>query len=206
MANINIVNVLTNASGFLLNQKSIAFYDAETYKSPNSTLSKVGINSNQALFGIGSGVKEIFAGGKLLDGEGTLTNVINGVSSYVTSTAVKYININRESQIMRHPAENGTLIGDHSIILPKTIVAEIAMPSYLYESVYKEIEEYFVEKKEIIVITKLHSFKNMYLTKMPHNENPRNIDRPSVVITLEEVIFPKGQILANDENSPTVGG
>ena len=79
------------------------------------------------------------------------------------------------------------------------------MPSYLYTSVYKEIEEYFTQKKEVVVLTKLQSFKNMYVTKMPHSVTPKTIDRPSVIITLEEVLFPTGNNVANNEDSATVG-
>lgn len=205
MASVNLVNVLSNAAGFLMSQKDIAFYEAATYKEPDSTLSALGINDNQLLFGIGSSVKEIFAGGKLMDEGGALASVANGISSFLTNTAVKYINVERTSQIMRHPAENQTLVGDHAIFMPKKIVAEIAMPSYLYTSVYKEIEEYFLQKKEVVVLTKLQSFKNMYVTQMPHSVTPRTIDRPSVIITLEEVLLPTSNSYANDEDSATVG-
>ena len=203
MATVNLVNVLTNVAGFLMNQKDIAFYDAEKYPEENM-FSKAGINTNQVLFGALSSAKEIFAGGKLLDGGGTLTSVVNGISSFVTSTAIKYINVDRSSQVMRHPAESKTLVVDHVIFNPKTIVAEIAMPSYLYESVYKEIEDYFLQKKEVVVLTKLKSFKNMYVTKMPHAVNPKTIDRPSVTITLEEVIFSSKAIPFKSENQSTI--
>lgn len=203
MATVNLVNVLTNVAGFLMNQKDIAFYEATTYPKED-IFSKFGINTNQLLFGALSSAKEIFAGGKLMEEGGTLASVVNGVSSFVTSTAIKNINVDRSSQIMRHPAENGQLVLDHAIFNPKTIVAEIAMPSYLYESVYKEIEDYFLQKKEVVVLTKLKSFKNMYVTKMPHAINPKTIDRPSVTITLEEGIFPQDVVFSNPENQSTV--
>jgi hypothetical protein len=203
MATVNLVNVLTNVAGFLMNQKDIAFYEASTYPEED-IFSKFGINTNQLLFGALSSAKEIFAGGKLLDGGGALTSVVNGISSFVTSTAIKNINVDRSSQVMRHPAEDGKLVADHVIYNPKTIVAEIAMPSYLYESVYKEIEEYFIQKKEVVVLTKLKSFRHMYVTKMPHAVNPKTIDRPSVTITLEEVLFSSNLVPSKSENQSTI--
>lgn len=203
MATVNLVNILTNTAGFLMNQKDIAFYEATSYPDEDM-FSKIGINTNQLLFGAFSQAKEIFAGGKLMEEGGTLASVVNGVSSFVTATAIKYINVDRTSQIMRHPAENKELVADHVIFNPKTILAEIAMPSYLYESVYDEIEDYFLRKKEVVVLTKLKSFKNMYVTKMPHAVNPKNIDRPSIIITLEEALFSRNVIPKDPENGGTI--
>lgn len=205
MASINAVNLLTNAAGFLLNQKEIAFYDELTYEEPNETASALGVNTNQVLFGaFGGKTKEIFAGGKITQGGSVLSDIANGVASFLTSTAIMSLKVNRTSQIMRHPLESGRFIADHYIIPPKTISAEIAMPSYLYESVYKELEDYFENKKPIVVLTKLTTIRHMYLVSIPHDITPRNIDRPSVQITLEEALFPTNRQPKNDENGATV--
>ena len=74
----------------------------------------------------------------------------------------------------------------------------------MYESVYDEIEDYFLRKKEVVVLTKLKSFKNLYVTKMPHAVNPKNIDRPSIIITLEEALFSRNVIPKNPENGGTI--
>lgn len=205
MANINLVNLLTNATGFLLNQKEIAFYDELSYQEPNDTLNALGVNTNQVAFGAFSGkTKEIFAGGKISDGTGVLSDFANGFSSFVTSTAVLNINLNRTSQIMRQPLEDGKFIADHFIIPPMVCTAEIAMPSYLYESVYKEMLDYYQTKKPIVILTKLAVIRHMYLCSMPHNITPRNIDRPTISITLEEALFPTNKQPKNGDNGATV--
>lgn len=205
MAQINTVSLLTNVAGFLLNQKDIAFYDELSYVEGNQTAGALMINTNQLLFGAFSGkVKEIFAGGKAFSGDSVISDIGNAVTQMLTKTEILSISLNRTSQIMRHPLEDGTQIADHYIQNPMVCTAEIAMPSYLYDSVYKEMLDYYNKKKPIVVLTKLTTIRHMYLTSMPHTITPQTMDRPSVVITLEEALFPTNKQPTNAENGDTV--
>ena len=183
-------NLLLNIGGFLLSQKRAAIYLQSTYEEPDADLNALGINTNQALFGAFSGTTE-----EVLDG------------NFLMPTAIMNADVKVESKITTHPVESGVVVSDHKIINPIEISMRIVMPVYLYESVIKQLKDFYNRSEKLVVLTKDGVYKNMIVEKLPHTETPENYDRLVFDIGFKEVLIvdPKAQNApANSDNSDTV--
>ena len=69
---------------------------------------------------------------------------INGYNMF----GVSYISadVSIESDLCDHPLENGEVITDNSIINPMSAKVSIVMPTAFYTRIYKQIEDYFINK------------------------------------------------------------
>ncbi len=207
MTLVNVINLLKTASGLILNQKNVAFYLEEFYEPPNSTLQKFGIDTNTVLGGIFSGKnKEVLVGGK-----SGLGDVADSISAFILEAEPLSARGEKDSVIFDHPLEwdiskdNKTaqrFITDHSIVLPKTFDVALVLPSFLYTSVAKEIDELYMKKTLIRIITKAESYRNMVIKSVQQPLEVKRLSRLVYPIHFREIqcLYPDYKISKNGEN------
>jgi len=107
---------------------------------------------------------------------------------FADARAVK-LSVNRSSKAMEHPLETGVTITDHRIILPTTAELSVVISSEQYRAVYQQVAELFRRGELLTVQTRVDSFSNMLIEKMPHDESPDMLDGVAVAISLKEAKF-----------------
>lgn len=95
--------------------------------------------------------------------------------------------VNRSSDLCEHPLETGNTIADFKIIKPNISQLTMFIPADAYGSVYKDIEQAYVNSTSLIVQTRASSYADMVITDMPHDEAPDLGDIVAVTLTLKEV-------------------
>jgi hypothetical protein len=128
----------------------------------------------------------------------------------IFSTAIIDCNIAEDSNLMEHPVESGFKIVDSKVFNPVEITIRLALPSYAYQSIYKELRELYEKSTKLRIKTRGHYYKNMVLQGIPHNETAENFDRLVFDLQFKEVkiVEPKyiklpASQLKNAENSDT---
>jgi hypothetical protein len=99
------------------------------------------------------------------------------------------LSIDQNSKMCEQPVENGSLITEHKIRLPKRITCSMAMPNFLAGKVINEMQKYYNESKKIIIQSVSGVFMNMVLESMPTRINANNVDRPIYDVTFKEVFI-----------------
>lgn len=97
--------------------------------------------------------------------------------------------ISRGSKAMEHPLETGAVITDHRIILPVVAELSLVIASEDYRAVYQQIGELFRRGELLTVQTRVESFGNMLIEKMPHEESADLLDGVALALTLKEAKF-----------------
>jgi len=97
--------------------------------------------------------------------------------------------VNRSSDLCEHPLETGNKIADFKVIKPNIAQLTMFIPGDAYGSVYKDIEQAYINSTSLIVQTKASSFANMVITDMPHDEAPDLGDTIAVTLTIKEVVW-----------------
>lgn len=104
------------------------------------------------------------------------------------------VGIGRSSKAMEHPLETGATITDHRIIMPNTAELSIILATEDYRSVYQQIRDLFINGDLLTVQTKVDSFSNMLIEKMPHEETAEMFDAVAVALSLKEAKFVTPQL------------
>lgn len=128
----------------------------------------------------------------------------------IFSTAILDCNVVEDSNLMEHPVESGFKIVDNKVFNPVEITIRLALPSYSYQSIYKELRELYEKSTTLRIKTRGHCYRNMVLQGIPHNETAENFDRLVFDLHFKEVMIvePKyiklpAKQLRNAENSDT---
>lgn len=100
-----------------------------------------------------------------------------------------------ESKVMEHPLEDGASVVDHRIILPVVINLSMVLASQDYAAVYNQIRDFFLRAELLTVQTRIGSFSNMLIEKMPHDENADIVDGVLLAVTLKEAQFAEAQFV-----------
>lgn len=95
--------------------------------------------------------------------------------------------VNRSSDLCEHPLETGNKVSDFKIIKPNVAQLTMFIPADAYGTVYKDIEQAYLDSTSLIVQTRASSFSDMVITDMPHDEAPDLGDIVAVTLTLKEV-------------------
>lgn len=93
------------------------------------------------------------------------------------------------ARIMEHPLENGQIIADYKIILPREIIQPLIVSSDVYKDVYAEINNLFETAELLTVQTRVSNFTNMVIEKMPHEERPDMFDVVTIELSLKQVVL-----------------
>lgn len=111
---------------------------------------------------------------------------INGYNMFGISYMGAEVNIS--SDLCDHPLENGEVVTDNAILNPLEAKVTIMMPTAFYTRIYKEIEDYFLLKKYIMLQTKLGLYRNFVITAMPYKMEHDTIDRPQIELSLRQIM------------------
>lgn len=199
MANIfkNPLVLAETVVGSLLDQRSVILYEQSDYYG----LQVNTVLGNKMVFGddylkvlaaananelVGylvrkNELKELFTGIEV-----PYLSEINGFNAYGISYMKAEVGIS--SDIAEHPIEDGTVIADTSIRNPITAKVEIVMPTALYTRIYKQIYDYYIKKKKIMMKTKFGIIKNLVISEMPFSMQHSNIDRTPITLSLREIM------------------
>lgn len=126
------------------------------------------------------------------------------------STAIMSADVTERSDMPEHPIESGAKIVENKIILPKEVDIKLAMPAYMYASVYKELKDIFENSTQLRIKTKMRWYENMVLQDLPHAEDAATIDRVIFNLHFKEVLIVEPKYIAlppskvkNADNSST---
>ncbi|WP_058909738.1 phage baseplate protein [Entomohabitans teleogrylli] len=95
--------------------------------------------------------------------------------------------ITRNAMLMEHPLEDGSTISDHRIFKPVEIVLSVLLPANYYQSLYREINQAWLNSELVTIHTQVGSFKSMAFAAMPHDETPTQADVIQMALTFKEV-------------------
>lgn len=94
-----------------------------------------------------------------------------------------------DSKLMEHPVEDGTIITDNKIDMPKEIDLSLILNGRDFQSVYQQISQLKTQGALLIVQTKTGLYRNMAIERMPHDEDPSTFDVVTMALSLKEVQF-----------------
>lgn len=99
------------------------------------------------------------------------------------------VSVSRLSKAMEHPLETGSSVIDHRIVLPVTAELSLILASEDYKAVYQQIGDLFRRGELLTLQTRVESFPDMLIEKMPHEEAAEMLDGVAVALTLKEARF-----------------
>lgn len=97
--------------------------------------------------------------------------------------------VKEEAKSMEHPLENGSMIVDHRVILPVEIELSLITQKESAQDLYKVIRQYYLNSSLLIVHTRSGVYENQYITSMPHEESPDQIDVLIIALKLKQAQF-----------------
>lgn len=97
--------------------------------------------------------------------------------------------VDENAKAMEHPVETGTVITDHIIYQPNEIELQMILPPDEYRSVYQQIKQLYRTSTIMSVQTRATTYDNMYIYRMPHEENPDFYDTILLSIRMREVLI-----------------
>lgn len=101
--------------------------------------------------------------------------------------------VNVYSKVMEHPLETGSVITDHSVLMPNEVELSLILISGDFDSVYQQIKQLYQQKTLLTIQTKADLYTNMIISDMPHDEDPAMFDVLSLAMKLKEVQFVTAQ-------------
>lgn len=124
------------------------------------------------------------------------------------------VQVSEPAQFMVHPLEDGTQVTDHRIILPVELTISFILRPERYRITYQLIKQAFLASLRFSVQTKTETYTGMYISDIPHEEDPALFDTITMVVQFREVQFFAAQVQAlSSENvadapdeSPSNGG
>jgi len=114
---------------------------------------------------------------------------------FARARAIK-ASVGRTSRAMEHPLETGATIIDHRIINPNTVDLGLILSSADYKAVYQQVENLFNRGELLTVQTRVASFSNMLIEKMPHEETTDVFDGITMQLSLKEARLVQAQFSA----------
>lgn len=97
--------------------------------------------------------------------------------------------VDESAKAMEHPVETGTVITDHIIYEPNEIELSMILPRGEYRSVYQQIEQIYRSSTILTVQTKTATYSNMYIYRLPHQEDAELFDVIALIIRMRQVII-----------------
>lgn len=117
------------------------------------------------------------------------------------------VSFKQDSRTMEHPIENGSIVGDHIIILQIEIILSLLIQANGYSEVYNEIRNLFDDSTLLYVQTKTGVYGNMFIQALPHEEVPEIYDSVVINLNLKEVFIVSSNSIyapADAQNTNTV--
>ena len=142
-------------------------------------------NKNVSIWTQGNPPREVLVG--------SVINNTNKAGQFVAETlsrgsVIMSCKASAPSKMCEHPVENGSVMTDHKVILPKQCTITIAMPAYYQDIVIKEIEKYHKESTPLSVHDSGMIYNNMVITDYPHTTDVKTANRLVFTIEMKEII------------------
>lgn len=102
----------------------------------------------------------------------------------------------RGSTLCDHPIEDGSLVTDHKIILPREFTLTVAMPEFGGADIIATLERYFEDSEKIMVECATGIYPNMILTDIPTSITPNNLSRPLYDLSFREILIVGAQMMS----------
>lgn len=191
MANIfkNPLVLAETVVGTLVDQRAVVLYEQTDFESERSEIEQNLLKRAQGTlleptvsdFVNKHNLVELFTGIKV-----KYLSEINGFNMW----GVSYMdaNVDISSDLCDHPIETGAKITDSSIRNPISAKVNIVMPTAFYEQIYKQISDYYENKKKLILLTKFGMYKNMVIQAMPYKLEHGTVDRATIELNLREIM------------------
>lgn len=128
-----------------------------------------------------SELKELFKGYEV-----EILSDINGYNMFGGSYMSAEMSIS--SDLCDHPVENGEVVTDNAILNPIEAKVELVLPTAFATRIYKQIEDYYVNKKYIMLQTKFALYRNLVISGMPYKMDHETVDRPTVELSLRQIM------------------
>lgn len=173
--NLNVVNLVLNGAGIVADLSVFG-----------------GITRNLTFFDQDTVLANYDGGSLMLSVEEQVSDrtngrIFSGIPFY--SAEPLDMSIEQTSKMCEQPIENGSLITEHKVRLPKKVVCSLAMPNFLAGQVINELQKYYHESKKIIIQCVAGVYMNMVLESMPTRMTPQNVDRPIYEVSFKEVLI-----------------
>lgn len=97
--------------------------------------------------------------------------------------------VDENAKAMEHPVETGSVITDHIIFQPNEIELSTILPSNEYRSVYQQISQIYRSGTVLTVQTKATTYKNMYIFRMPHQEDVDFFDTIPLILRMRQILI-----------------
>ncbi len=111
------------------------------------------------------------------------------------------VQVSEPSKYMNHPLEDATIVTDHRIILPVEITISFILRPENYRNTYLLIRQAYLSAFRFSVQTKANTYTGMYISDIPHEEDPAFFDTITMVVQFREVQFFQAQSqLLSDSN------
>lgn len=193
----NPLVVAENIVGSLLDTRAVILWeqpavDASQFLSANSLLNAVAPSVSNIINSIiqTTALTELFTGFGI-----KYLSDINGWNAY----GISYVSakVNTTSDICEHPTESGSKISDYAILNPVEATIVIALPTAFYSRIMAQLKSYYLQKKPIILQTKLGFYENMVISAMPYTLEASSVDRPQIELTLRQIFEVVPQYVEN---------
>ena len=116
------------------------------------------------------------------------TNLIDLFREYGNARPIKAV-VAESSRLMSHPIENGEVITDHRVVLPISISIAVILNPFFYRQTYNLIRNDYNSSQRFSIRTKTHTYNNMYLREIPHEEDASKFDTVTMVLEFIEAQF-----------------
>jgi hypothetical protein len=111
------------------------------------------------------------------------------------------VQVSEPSKFMVHPLESGAQVTDHRIILPIEITITFILRPENYRNTYLLMRQAYLSAFRFSVQTKTNTYTGMYISDLPHEEDPAFFDTVTMVVQFREVQFFQAQLqLLSDFN------
>lgn len=110
------------------------------------------------------------------------------------------IEVDRRSEGIQHPVEDGTKIFDNKVILPLTVKLTGIVHLKNFERIWSYILKMYECRtyKFFDVLTKTEELNNLMLTEVPKRETSEKWDAVEITLTFQQVMFTKQETVPKD--------
>ena len=174
------VSIALNAAGLVAGLSSlsreIVFYDQEKY-----------LTEEQQVQNMSAVAKTVWKADPLADHG----KIFAGIPFF--RSAVMRLGVDQRSRMCDQPLEEGAMVTDHKVRMPRTITCQFVCPSFLAGFTISQLEQYYQSSAKIVIEAPTGVYLNMILEAEPANMTPENVSRPIYELRFREVLIVKPQ-------------
>lgn len=117
--------------------------------------------------------------------------IFNGIPFFRSS--VLRCGVDQRARMCDHPIEEGAMVTDHKVRMPRTVTCQFVCPSFLAGYTIEQMNTYYQNSAKIVIEAPTGVYLNMILESMPANMTPENVSRPIYELRFREVLIVKPQ-------------